>query len=242
MRISKERKVADIVSENFKTSEVFDNYNIDFCCGGDVTLEEACNKKAVDPDKVQNDLEKVSENSDPEGDFIRQMNPSELIDYIEKRHHTYVTKALPEILTYLDKVEKAHGANHPEMKEVHREFKRAAEQLSQHLKKEELLLFPFIKKMQKALETNEAPDKSAIKDIDDSLQMLRDEHDAEGTRFERISKMTDNYAIPGDACNTFAVALKKLEEFENDLHRHIHLENNILFPEARRMEQRIFGN
>jgi len=239
--ITQEHKIVDIVKESLGTADVFDKYNIDFCCGGDKPIEKACREKGVDSEQLVRELNEKLSMSDSETKFINNLNPAELCDYIEKRHHSYVTEAIPVIQQYLEKVCEAHGQSHPELFKVRDHFDTSAGQLSQHMKKEELILFPFIRKMQKAKAENQSIEKPHFGSVDNPISMMKEEHSNEGARFEEISSLTNNYEVPQDACNTFRVTYHKLKEFEDDLHRHIHLENNVLFPEAIRMQEEFFG-
>jgi regulator of cell morphogenesis and NO signaling len=147
-----------------------------------------------------------------------------------------VEEKTPTLLQFLDKLCKVHGNAHPELFEIHDLFKGCAGELAQHMKKEEFILFPFIKRLVKAVANNEAIEMPPFGTVDNPIAMMKHEHDAEGERFRRIVALTDNYTPPADACNTYKVTFAMLQEFEQDLHKHIHLENNILFPKAQQLE------
>ena len=159
-----------------------------------------------------------------------------LIDYIEKTHHRYVEEKSTALLFYLDKLCKVHGQRHPELFEIGLHFKICATELAQHMKKEELILFPFVKKMFNALRDRESIEQPHFGTVNNPIAMMQDEHENEGERFRIIAKLTDNYNPPVDACETYRVTFAMLKEFEQDLHKHIHLENNIVFPKAQAME------
>ena len=161
-----------------------------------------------------------------------------LADYIEKTHHRYVEEKTQVILPFLDKLCKVHGANHPELFEINELFIGCAGELAQHMKKEELMLFPFIKKMAKAALTEEPIAKPQFGTVKNPIAMMMEEHEAEGDRFVKIAALTNNYTPPADGCSTFRVTYAMLADFEQDLHKHIHLENNILFPSAMLLEKK----
>ncbi|WP_333667220.1 hemerythrin domain-containing protein, partial [Flavobacterium sp.] len=160
-----------------------------------------------------------------------------LIDYIEKTHHRYVEEKSSVLYMFLDKLCKVHGGRHPELFEINRLFIAGAGELAKHMKKEELILFPFIKKMVTAQKTNQAISLPHFGTVDNPIAMMQDEHTIEGERFAKIAELTNNYAPPADACETYKVTFAMLKEFEEDLHKHIHLENNILFPGAKALEK-----
>lgn len=235
MEINTNTSVGDIVKANFKTAQIFDKNKIDFCCGGGISLEEACEKSKVDIDQIVPELEALVALNDPDSKYIDALELNELCDYIEKRHHTYVSENIPFLQEKLQKLCNVHGENHPELFEIKELFDGASGNLSAHMKKEELILFPYIRKMVKY--TKEALNaKGEFGDVKNTIDMLDDEHQTEGERFEKISNLTSSYTCPPDGCGTFQVTYQTLKDFENDLHRHIHLENNILFKKALTIE------
>ncbi len=164
--------------------------------------------------------------------------PADLLaDYIEKKHHRYVEQTIPVLKAYLEKIATVHGTNHPELIDISDEFNSSAGALAMHMKKEEMVLFPHIRNMFRAtrLQQTKTPSSSGI--IKDPIKVMHEEHDREGERFRKISFLSQNYTPPHDACTTYRVAFRMLADFEKDLHMHIHLENNILFPIAMAMEK-----
>jgi len=155
-----------------------------------------------------------------------------LADYIEKTHHRYVEEKTNVLLPFLDKLCKVHGANHPELFRINELFIGCAGELAQHMKKEELVLFPFVKRMVKTKESDGILSQPTFGTVSNPIAMMMNEHDNEGERFREIAELTNNYTPPADACTTYRVTFAMLKEFEADLHKHIHLENNILFPKA----------
>lgn len=232
MEINNQSIIGKIVAENYKAASVFKKYKIDFCCNGNRSIADASRKKQMDEDTLINELkEATGEKNQGEIDF-KSFPLDLLVDYIEKTHHRYIDSKIPEITPYLDKIVSVHGDNHPELYEVERLFKESAGDLTTHLRKEELMLFPYIRQLVKEQISGEKKPVTKIGDAAEYIALMEDEHETEGERFRNISELTDDYTPPSDACNTYRVTLSLLQEFEEDLHRHIHLENNILFPKA----------
>lgn len=239
MNLIEEKKIADFVAEDFRTAAVFKKYNIDFCCNGNRGIEEATKKSGIDPAKIYRELEEVKLQNNS-GTIDYKSWPIDLLaDYVEKRHHRYVEEKTPVIIAFLDKLCKVHGTRHPELFEITDEFKTSAGDLAAHMKKEELILFPFIHKMVKAKMNGGDLSEPHFGTVENPVQMMMDEHDVEGKRFRKIADLSGNYIPPADGCNTYRVTFEMLAEFEEDLHLHIHLENNILFPKAIKLEQEL---
>lgn len=233
-----DKKLSQIVTENLKAAEVLEENNIDFCCGGDKTLEEACSEQNLSSQSIEEQLRQVMEANDSETEYIKNLNASELSDYIVKKHHAFVRKNIPVLKKYIDKISQVHGENHTELYDVKDSFSSASEALASHMEKEEKILFPYIHKMIEAQWLNREM-KINSGAVDGPIQQMLHEHETEGERFDWLSEKTDNFKVPDDGCNTYHLTYKLLKEFKNDLHKHIHLENNILFPEAKRLEQEL---
>lgn len=228
----KQSKVGGIVAKNYKTAKVLTEHGIDFCCRGGITLEQACLSEGVAIEDLLPALMAAYE-QESEEDF-QTMSLSELVNHIVDVHHAYVDETGPVLLGYLRKIERVHGDRHPELREVRAEFEDALDNLSAHMEKEETVLFPFIKRLEEAVESGQAIAED-VQRLEGPIQMMEHEHDVEGQRFRKISSLTNGYQPPRDACQTYRVSFQLLEEFENDLHRHIHLENNILFVKAKEL-------
>jgi len=227
------------VAEDYRTAAVFKKYEIDFCCNGNRSLEQACNNNTVTIDAVKNDLRLVMGSSGNKENVVNDFAswPLDLlVSYIEKKHHRYVTKQIPVLKAYLDKLCKVHGEKHPELLEINSLFSSCATELASHMKKEEQVLFPFIMKMVTVKEENAGRFSAPFGSVQNPISMMMQEHDTEGQRFRKIKALSGNYMPPPDACNTYKVTYALLQEFEDDLHLHIHLENNILFPRSVEME------
>lgn len=239
MTLIKEKTIGEMVAEDYRTAAVFKSFGIDFCCKGNRTLDDVCESNNLSTAEVKEDLKQaVSVNTNSATDY--QSWPLDLLaDYIEKKHHRYVETKTPELKAYLTKICSVHGKSHPELYEIEKEFSASAGELAVHMKKEELMLFPYIRKMVQCSTTGEALPASKAGTIESQVASMMQEHTTEGDRFRKIEMISDNYTPPADACNTYKVTFALLKEFEADLHLHIHLENNILFPNAVVMEKKM---
>lgn len=225
-----EQTVGNIVADNFATSEVFSKYNIDFCCGGDKLLSIIVAEKNIDTDKLISDLNHAKEQMTRNNFNFKEWSLELQVDYLTKYHHAKIREKGPELLKLCEKVANVHGTSHPELIEVANLYRDSLNDLLNHLMKEDTVLFPFIYKM---LDNGEATKNSAcFGSIEMPISVMMHEHDQEGERFRKIAKLTNNYSIPDDACQSYKAMMKQLQRFEQDLHEHIHIENNIVFPEA----------
>ena len=228
--------VANMVTENYKTAEIFKKYGIDFCCGGQVGIGEACENAGVDISKLEQELAAINlKNRNGDKDF-NVMPLDELIDHIVDTHHTYVAENIPLLLEFTQKIAAVHGDTNPELKQIFEQFYGLAGELQQHMMKEEQILFPYIKCMVNPEKYPEAGGCGHFGSVQHPINMMEHEHDSAGEALRQMRKLSDNYTLPAHACNTYHVTFEKLQEFEDDLHRHIHLENNILFHKAITME------
>ncbi|MFC0605077.1 iron-sulfur cluster repair di-iron protein [Winogradskyella pulchriflava] len=232
-----EKEIGKYVADDFRTAAIFSKYKIDFCCNGNRTLTEACEKKGIDSKIIMEELNQVLNSSSSETIDYKSWPLDLLAEYIEKKHHRYVEEKIPVLCQFLDKLCRVHGERHPELYKINELFTSSAGELASHMKKEELILFPFIKKMVKAKLENGVVQSPQFGTVENPINMMKHEHDTEGERFREIAELTSNYNPPADACNTYKVTFAMLDEFEKDLHLHIHLENNILFPKAIQLEK-----
>ena len=236
MKIEETQIVGELVAIDYRTANVFKTLGIDFCCKGNTTIKEVCAKRQIEPEVVIASLEQAMHNDENTIDY-HQWPIDLLADYIEKTHHRYVQDKIIEIVPYLVKVCQVHGSRHSELEKIKAEFLASAAELTTHMKKEELILFPFIRRMVKARLEGVEVDDPYFGSVKNPIQMMMAEHDTEGERYRQIAELSNNYTPPADACNTFKVTYALLKEFETDLHLHIHLENNILFPKAIEIEK-----
>lgn len=241
MNILEDTIVKDVVKKNFKTAKVFQAHNIDYCCGGNKAITDACKEKGVSQDQLISQLNNILSQTDADTEYINNLSLAELSDHIVKKHHAYVRDHIPFLEKNLEKIVRVHGSNHPELAEIQRLFHISAGELTMHMQKEELMLFPYIKRLETAKNSNSEIPKAPFGSVANPINMMMADHENEGGRFSEISNLSGNYAPPDDACTTYEVTFKHLQEFEQDLHRHIHLENNILFPEALAMEQQFYS-
>lgn len=229
-------QIGSMVAADYRTAAVFKKYGIDFCCKGGRTIQEACENTGLETEKIYDDLEGLPKTDSGDIDFTSW--PLDLLaDYVEKTHHRYVREKSPILQEFLTKLCKVHGANHPELFEIKELFDESVQDLGDHMAKEDTILFPFIRIMMEAKTSNQPFEQPDFGTVENPINMMMHEHTAEGERFEKISALSNGYTPPADGCNTYRVAFQMLEEFENDLHRHIHLENNILFPKSVKMEK-----
>lgn len=237
MNITTETSVGEIVRHNFSTARIFESYQIDFCCGGNISISEAAKARGIDADQLLRDVSSRLGEKDEDSIMIESLTLTGLSDYIIRKHHTYVNETVPFLQQKLQKLCTVHGVNHPELFGVNESFDEAAGNLAVHMKKEELILFPYIRSMEQYIYEGK-PAPAGPHKASETITEMEQEHQAEGDRFMKISEITGNYTVPADGCSTYAVTYKTLQEFENDLHRHIHLENNILFPKAIELERK----
>lgn len=241
MEVQKNQNIGELVAQDYRSASVFKKYGIDFCCQGNRTISEACTTKEINVNNVLNDLNGMGNMNNSAGGIDFNSWPLDLLaDYVEKTHHRYVEDKSPDIIAYLDTICEVHGKNHTELFEIRDLFQKAVGNLTQHMKKEELILFPFIRKMEKAKRTNELLQKPSFGSIQNPINEMESEHSTEGDRFRDIEALSNYYTPPTeDACNTYRVAFAMLKEFQDDLHLHIHLENNILFPKSILLEKQL---
>ncbi|WBL25324.1 iron-sulfur cluster repair di-iron protein [Zunongwangia sp. HGR-M22] len=232
------KTVGQMVTENIKTAHIFKKYNIDFCCGGGISIQKACDRSNVSFEDLARDLQNLDQPKSRATDY-NNWELDFLIDHIINIHHRYVEENIPMLMQYGTKVAKVHGERHPELLKIQELFAMVATELSGHLRKEELILFPFIKKMLQAKKENTSLARPQFGKVDNPINMMEVEHEEAGEILKKIAKLSNNYTPPEGACNTYRAFFSKLDEFEQDLHHHIHLENNILFPKALQLEKTI---
>lgn len=232
----KEKSIAELVTEDFRRAAIFKKHNIDFCCGGKKKLEEVCEQKSIESEKIIEEIQQLNvANKIDEWD---SWPLGKLIDYIIEKHHAYVLEQMPIIHAFLAKVAKVHGHAYPEVVGSLQLFESIMRELENHMMKEENVLFPYIKQ----LEENQQLSSSPFGSVENPIRMMEFEHEEAGDIMKHIAKNTNDYSPPPGACNTFKAAYHQLKEFEKDLHQHIHLENNILFPKAIELEKLKIGN
>jgi regulator of cell morphogenesis and NO signaling len=231
--------LSQIVKKNYKAAAVFERYSLDFCCRGNRPVASACSDAGVDTDNVLSELELLGNESEIRGFNPEEWNLDFLTDYIVNTHHQYILKMIPVISAHADKVATVHGKNHPETKDIARTFTAVYKDLKQHMQKEEQILFPFIKRLVLIKASSLKFEKPYFGTVENPIRMMEVEHQNAGDELYAIRELTNNYNPPADACNTYKILYQELKDFEEDLHRHVHLENNILFPKSTVLEKEL---
>lgn len=224
--------IGEIVAADFRAAAVFEKHGIDFCCGGTVPLATVCTKNGLDPAAITEELEAAKNRPNDRSQNYSSWALPFLADYIVNTHHVYLKENDDQIAAYTRKIAGVHGAHHPEVIRIAEIFNKIATDMTDHLKEEEEVFFPALKRVDAARIAGNTPDAADRETIRTSLLRLHREHEEIGDAVHTIRDLSGGYAIPGDACNTYSVTYQKLKEFEDDLHKHVHLENNILFPKA----------
>jgi regulator of cell morphogenesis and NO signaling len=222
-----------------QATRVFERLKIDYCCGGHLPLSEACAGAGVNFDAVTRMLEEVRQKDEPGKGAVnfQQASLADLIDHIVETHHVYTKEEMVRLEALLAKVISVHGQNHPELTELGGLFRHLCADLNPHMFKEEQMLFPYIIQMEKAASQKFPPPAAPFGTVNNPVRMMCMEHDAAGEILKLMRTVTRDYAAPADACISYQTLYKALEAFEQDLHQHIHLENNILFPRAIETEE-----
>ncbi len=225
--------VSQWVTEHPSTARVFEDLQIDYCCGGGTALQEACRQKQLDSHDVVDRLRQVAEV--PRADATSNWSESSLTslcDHIEQTHHAYLRNELPRLAALIEKVVAAHADNHPQLWDLQQVFVALRAELEPHMFKEEQILFPAIRDMERSTSRPEFP----FGTVANPIRMMEHEHDAAGDALTRIRRLTSDFSVPDGACNTYRVMLDSLRLLEADMHQHIHKENNILFLRANKLE------
>ena len=229
--------IRSIVADDFRAAAVFQKYGIDFCCGGDRPVAEACRERGIDDDAVLADLEAATTTSSDVPRFSA-WDLDFLANYIVTNHHAYVRRAVETIGAHTARVAEVHGQHHPEVLEIKSLFQAVADEMVQHMAKEERVLFPYIAALAGAGRGGPVP-RAPFGTIANPIRMMEAEHASAGDAMATIRQLSGDFTPPPDACTTFKVTYQELREFEADLHRHVHLENNILFPKALELERKL---
>jgi regulator of cell morphogenesis and NO signaling len=233
MTVTASETVGEIVAANPSSARLFERYGIDYCCGGNRPLAEACSEKGLSVEEFSRELT-AADAPATERDW-RAAPLAELIGHIVGKHHNYLRSELPEIERKIDKILAAHGERHGDTLSALREvFRGLKAELSEHMMKEERILFPMIRNME--ISARLTMPAGAIQH---PIRVMEHEHASAGQALAEMRRLTNDFSPPDDACNTFRVLYRQTEELESDLHIHIHLENNILFPRAAELEQTI---
>jgi len=234
--------VKDILKADIKTAHVFEKYGIDFCCKGNRPLKEACEEKNVPVEEILSEIKNLNVGAEQLPKRYDEWDLKFLSDYIINNHHSYVRTAIPQIRPHIEKVAFKHGNKYPFLKDVESLFNQVADELISHMHKEETILFHVIRYLEDCKRFDEKPRMSGFKTVKNPINAMEAEHTNAGGAMEKIRELTNNFTPPEGACNTFKLTYAELEEFEKDLHIHVHLENNILFPKAIALEEELVNN
>ena len=232
--------LGEIAAKDLRKAEIFKKYGLDFCCNGNRTIKQACEEKGLDVAEVERELQQadkapVTAQPLPFNDWGLDF----LADYIVNTHHLYVRKNMNDLRGYAAKIATVHGKQHSELLTIQKLVNEVLDELSSHMVKEENVLFPYIKSLV-AVKNNQQPLQSlTLNTVEDPIAMMEHEHQLVGDNMAKIRQLSDNYTLPADACSSYALYFKMLKDLESDLFTHIHLENNILFKKAIKMEKEL---
>lgn len=239
MALSAIQTVRELATEVPNATRVFENLGIDYCCGGGKSLEDACRLANIPVQEVLQRLRQVSApagNVDELPDF-NHADLSELVSHIINTHHAYVKQEIPRVQKLLAKVVSVHGQNHPELFEAQHVFGALAAELISHMMKEEMVLFPYVVELERTVQSGRRAPSAPFGTVNNPVRMMEMEHEAAGNALKQLRSATGDFAPPPDACFSYNTLFAAFKDFEADLHQHIHLENNVLFPRAIAMEQ-----
>jgi regulator of cell morphogenesis and NO signaling len=231
--------LGEIAAKDLRKAQIFKKHGLDFCCGGKKTVKQACADKGLDVTIIEKELQDADNIPAARPLPYNDWSLDFLADYIVNTHHTYVRKNLPDIRAYAAKVARVHGGRHPELEPVYQLVEAVNEELTSHMMKEENILFPYIRQLAKAAAQNAPLSAPHFGSVQSPIRLMEMEHEQVGRNFEEIRTLTGGYTLPEDACASYSLLYRLLAEFEDDLHLHIHLENNILFPKALGLEQQL---
>ena len=229
--------VREIALEMPQTTRVFEEFKIDYCCGGRKPLAEACEKAGADTDAVLTKLNTLFASSSAEADWIGNADLPKLIDHILDKHHVYTKNELTALAPLMDKVARVHGENHRELADLKQKFEELSDDLFPHMMKEETVLFPYIDSLSRSVAKGQLPPMPPFGSVEHPVGMMMLEHETVGDILRRMRELSNDYAPPPDACPSFTGLYYRLADLERDLHEHIHLENNVLFPKALEIEK-----
>jgi regulator of cell morphogenesis and NO signaling len=236
MNFNDETKVKDIALSNPAARQILEDAGLDYCCGGGKSLREACLHADVPAEEMLKRLRENSKYVSPDEANWESAPLGDLTRHIRERHHRYVREAIARIQPLLDRVEAKHGKNHSEIADIRKLFTEVGREMIMHMQKEEQILFPYIDALEKATSAHSSVEPPFFQTVRNPINAMMKEHDAAGELVKQIRKASSEYTAPADACTSYKALYQDLRQFEADLHQHVHLENNILFPRAVEME------
>lgn len=231
------RELGSLVAENARVATVLERFGLDYCCNGHQTLADATADRGLPIDEVIRALDEVGEPTPEEREAAEWRDLGALAQYIVDRHHRYVREASPAVSAWLDKLVARHGDRHPELAQVREVFFAVSAEMAAHMVKEENILFPFIAELAAAKKGGTALPSGPFGTVLHPIRVMEDDHQLVGELVARLRALTGGYEPPEDGCTTYRLCYAELARFEADLHRHVHLENNVLFPRAIELEQ-----
>lgn len=235
------KTVREIALEMPVTTRVFEEYKIDYCCHGNTMFNEACVNVGANPETVMKEIDDVLEAfGDKEFDWVADASLCELIDHILDKHHTYTKEEIEQLTPLMAKVATRHGEHNPYLLELKNLFHQVCNDLGPHMAKEEMVLFPYIRNLERNLSGQIQGTMPPFGTVQNPVRMMRAEHEEVGELLSKMREVSNDYTLPDEACPSFTALYHRLGDLERDLHQHIHLENNLLFPRAIELEQRTF--
>jgi len=232
MKFTTQTKVGDIAASNPVARQLLEDAGVDYCCGGGKSLHEACHGTSTPAEEILSRLEENSRRTSPEDANWTAAPLNELTRHIREKHHRYVRQAIPRTQALLEKVAAKHGENHKELAEIEEAFAQLGREMIMHMQKEEQILFPYIDALEQAAGGNGSIEPPFFQTVKNPISAMMKEHDAAGDLAKQIRALTGTYTAPADACTSYRALYEELKQLEADLHQHVHLENNILFPRA----------
>lgn len=232
------KTVGAVAAVDYRITEVFARHSIDYCCGGDKTIQQACAEQQISPEALLAEINEAVE----KGSAAHNYNDwalDFLADYITNEHHAYVHRMAPLMSGMMDAVLVAHGDHHPELREIRRIWQALSGELIMHMQKEDLMLFPFIKRLMRSQQAGEQVPTPRFGSAAELIEQMEGEHESTGDQLAALSDLTNDFTAPEDACNTFGALYGYLAEFQGKTKEHVHLENNILFPKAIVLEKQL---
>jgi regulator of cell morphogenesis and NO signaling len=229
-------RVKEIATANPRAKRVLEDAGVDYCCGGEKSLHDACMHTNVSPEEILKRLQENSKLAGPDEANWAAASLNDLTKHIREKHHRYVREVIPRVRTLLERVKAKHGQNHPELAGIEERFFDLGQEMYSHMQKEEQILFPYIEALERSAEGKGTLEPPFFQTVRNPVQMMMQEHDSAGEALRALRKLSSAYQAPTDGCESYRELYRSLEEFEADMHTHVHLENNILFPRAVELE------
>lgn len=236
MNFGSDTKVKEIALSNPEARRILEDAGVDYCCGGEKSLHDACLHTDVPTEEILKRLHENTKLASPDQDNWASASLGSLTQHIREKHHQYVRESIPRVQSKLEKVAAKHGKNHPEIADIQRLFSEIGREMIMHMQKEEQILFPYIDGLERSVNAHRSVEPPFFQTVVNPIQAMMKDHDSAGELLRHIRKASNEYTAPADACTTYKALYQELQEFEADLHQHVHLENNILFPRAVEME------